>query len=177
MTTRQFTRLVAILALAALAFTACKKGTTNTNNANNTNNTSNTAANKNAPTTPSTGDYSTPSAAFKTFYEAAKGGNIEGIKRSMSKRAMDEITKSAAKENKTVDESLKEMIDGAPSNMPEMRNEKIGGDKATAEMKDDKMDKWEKVYFVKENGQWKIEPDEGKPADMDKMDHGDMDKK
>ncbi|MBV9956968.1 MAG: DUF4878 domain-containing protein, partial [Acidobacteria bacterium] len=162
MKTKQLTRLVAALALSALALTACNKGTgnsNNTNNANNTNATSNSgsAANKNAAaTTSGKGDYSSPTAAMKTFYEAAKGNDTEGIKRSMSKKSLSAMEKAAAKDNKTVDESLKEMIKDAPANQPEMRNEKIEGDKATLEMKDEKMDKWDTVPFVREDGQWKI---------------------
>ena len=179
MTTRPIIRLLAVLAFSAFVLAACKQAanTNNTNNSNNSNTTSNTTANKNTTPPASTGDYSTPTAAFKTFYEAAKANDVEGLKRSFSKRTMEEVTKDAAKSNKTVDESLKEISKDTPVGLPEIRNEKIEGDKATAEMKDDKMDRWIKVYFVKEDGKWKIALDEEKSAGMENMDHGDMDKK
>ena len=148
MKTKQFTRLVVILAFAALAFAACNKG-----------------------------GYATPTAAFKTFYEAAKSNNIEGIKRSMSKKTMEAMTKAAGKENKSVDESLKDMAKDAPSKTPQTRNEKIDGDKATLEVKDDKMDKWDSVPFVKEDGQWKIALLDSMSDAMDKMDTMDPTKK
>jgi len=177
--TRPIIQLLAVLAFSAFALAACKQAanTNNTNNSNNSNTTSNTTVNKNTSPPASTGDYSTPTAAFKTFYEAAKAGDVEGLKRSFSKKTMEEVTKDAAKSNKTVDESLKEISKDTPAGLPEIRNEKIEGDKASAEMKDDKMDKWIKVYFVKEDGKWKIALDEEKSAGMDNMDHGDMDKK
>lgn len=180
MKAKQFTQLLAILALATLTFAACKKGTSNNNNANNTNNsnnTSNTTANTYVPPKPSTGDYSTPTAAFKTFYEAAKANNIEGIKRSLSRKSIEEATKESSKEKKTVDELFQEIVKDAPSKMPDVRNEKIDGDKATIEFKDDKMENYTTAHFVKEDGQWKIALRDESAAGMDNMDHGDMDKK
>lgn len=180
MKTRQFIRLIAIFAFSAIAFTACTKAanTNNSSNSNNSNNTSNMAANNNTPATPSTDDFSTPTATFKTFYEASKANNVESIKRSMSKRTLEEVTKNAVGEKKTVDDLIKEMVKDAPSKAPEMRNEKIDGEKATLEIKDDKMEKFNTVHFVKEDGKWKIAmKDESAAADMDKMDHGDMQKK
>ena len=147
MKTKQFTRLLAILVFAALAFAACNRG------------------------------YSTPTAAFKTFYEAAKSNNIEGIKKSLSKKTMESITKAAAKDNKSVDDSLKDMAKDAPSKVPETRNEKIDGDKATLEVKDDKLDKWDSVPFVKEDGMWKIALLDAMSDALDKMDTMDPTKK
>lgn len=156
MKTKYLTRLG-----AALVLTACNKSATNSNNTNNSNNSnstsnSNTPANKNSSTAATTGDYSTPTAAFQSFYAAVKGNDLDGIKRSISKSAMASLEKDAAKDNKTVDEALKEVVKDAPSSRPEIRNEKIEGDKATIEFKDDKMNTWSPVSFVKEGGQWKI---------------------
>lgn len=175
MKTTRFTQLVIILALCTFALAACKSGTTN--NANNANNTNNTAANKTADTkpaaTPATtakGDYSSPTAAFKSFYDAAKSNDIETMKRSLSRRSMDFMQKGAAKENKSVDDAFKEMNKDAPASAPETRNEAITGDKATLEVKDEKMDKWEKISFAKEDGQWKIALFDEIADAMDKVD-------
>lgn len=174
-------RLAAICALCALALAACNKGTTNTNNANNTNSTSNTnAANTNTTATTTaatTGDYSTPSAAFRTFYDAAKANNVESMKRSMSKKTLEVMEKGAAKEKKSLDDVFKEMNKDAPASVPEIRNEKIDGEKATIEIKDSKMDKWDTVPFVKEGAQWKIALLDEMAAAMEKMDSPDSDKK
>lgn len=177
MKAKQIIRLVAILAIAVFALASCKKAATTTTNTSNSNNSSNTAANKNSAPPAPTGDYSSPTATFKTFYEAAKSNNIDAIKRSMSKKTMDAMTKGAAKDNKSIDDSLKELIKDAPSNNPQTRNEKIEGDKATLEIKDDKMDKWDTVPFVKEDGQWKIALLDAMSDAMDKMDHSGVEKK
>jgi hypothetical protein len=165
--TKRFTQLAAILTLCIFALAGCKSGgnnNNNTGNANNTNATSNTAADKNTPaTTASKGDYSTPSAAVKTFYAAAKRNDLEGVKRSMSKKTMEMLEKSAAVDKKSVNEVLRDSLkDAVPANDPEIRNEQITGDSATLDVKDDKMNDWESISLVKENGEWKI-------AQLDKM--------
>ncbi len=40
--------------------------------------------------------------------------------------------------------------------MPPTRNEKIDGDSATLEVQDEKSKDWEKLYFVKEDDEWKF---------------------
>jgi hypothetical protein len=40
--------------------------------------------------------------------------------------------------------------------MPETRNEKISGDSATMELKNEDANRWDTMYFVKEDGAWKI---------------------
>ncbi|MBC7909489.1 MAG: hypothetical protein H7Y30_03250 [Pyrinomonadaceae bacterium] len=181
MKTKRFTQLAVTLALCTFALAACTSGTTNNaNNANNANNTNaNTAGNKNTATTPGAtakGDFSSPTAAFKSFYDAAKGNDIETMKRSMSKRSMDFMQKGAAKENKSVDDAFKEMNKDAPAAAPETRGETITGDKATLEVKDEKMDKWEKISFAKEDGQWKIAMFDELADAMDKLDSLDKSK-
>jgi hypothetical protein len=165
--TKRFTKIVAILTLCIFALAGCKSGgntNNNTGNTNNTNATPNTAADKNPPTTTaSKGDYSTPTAAVKAFYAAAKSNNLEGVKRSMSKKTMEMLEKSAAVDKKSVDEVLRDTLkDAVPANDPEIRNEQITGDTATLDVKDDKMNDWESISLVKENGEWKI-------AQLDKM--------
>ena len=178
LTIQHYTRFLAIISLAALTLAACAKAGTSTNNSNNTNTASNTASPKTSPTTATaTGDYSTPTSAFRSFYEAAKATNMDGIKRSMSKKTLEELTKSAESQKQTLDDSLKEIVKDAPSNVPQMRNEKIDGEKATLEIKDDKMEKWNTVYMVKEDGQWKIAIRDESAAGMDGMDHPNTEKK
>ncbi len=46
--------------------------------------------------------------------------------------------------------------DDKDEKLPETRNEKITGDTATLEVKNDKTGKWDTLPFVKENGEWKI---------------------
>jgi hypothetical protein len=43
-----------------------------------------------------------------------------------------------------------------PATIPESRNERITGDKATLEVRDIKRDRWEAMTFIREQGQWKL---------------------
>jgi hypothetical protein len=43
-----------------------------------------------------------------------------------------------------------------PTDIPEMRNEKMEGDTATLEIKNAKTESWETIPFVKEGDEWKI---------------------
>jgi hypothetical protein len=70
------------------------------------------------------------------------------------------LEEQAKQSNKTVDEAFKEGMEEAskavPATMPEVRNEKIDGDTATIEVKDDKTGNWETFHLVKEDGEWKV---------------------
>ena len=100
---------------------------------------------------------STPTATFKSFYEASRKKDAAGMKKALSKGTLDMFDKLAKGQNKTTDDVLKEMDkDNKDDKVPETRNEKINGDSATLEVKNDKTDKWDTVPFVKENGEWKI---------------------
>ena len=100
---------------------------------------------------------STPTATFKAFYEASNKKDVAAMKKTLSKGTMDMFDKLAKEQNKTTDEMLKS-FDKEDKNqkMPETRNEKIDGDTATLEVKNDKTNKWDTLPFVKENGEWKI---------------------
>ena len=100
---------------------------------------------------------STPTATFKAFYEASKKKDVPGMKKTLSKGTLDMFDKLAKEQNKTTDEMLKAVDkDDKSDKMPETRNEKITGDTATLEVKNDKTNKWDPLPFVKENGEWKI---------------------
>jgi hypothetical protein len=96
---------------------------------------------------------SSPTAAARAFYDAAKSKDVKGMKNALSKKSLELMESFAKLENKTLDDSLKEN-----SKLPatfEARNEKITGDTATVELKG-QGDKWDTIPFVKEDGQWKI---------------------
>lgn len=104
------------------------------------------------------GGGSSPTAAFTAFYEASKNKDIEGVKKTFSKTTMELFEKQAKEKNKTVDEMFKLGMEQKPmtDKLPEMRNEKINGDDATLEIKDEASGRWDTLTFVKEDGQWKI---------------------
>jgi len=102
---------------------------------------------------------SSPTTTFKTFFEAQKKKDVEGMKKTLSKGSLQMMEKAAKEQNKTVDKALTEGFEspGAKADkMPETRNEKIDGDNATLEVQNEETKKWDKVYFVKEDSEWKI---------------------
>ena len=100
---------------------------------------------------------SSPTATFKSFYEASKKKDAAGMRKALSKGTLDMFDKLAKAQNKSTDDMLKEVDkDDKSEKMPETRNEKITGDTATLEVKNDKTSKWDTLPFVKENGEWKI---------------------
>jgi hypothetical protein len=102
---------------------------------------------------------STPTATFKAFYEASKKKDAAGIKKTLSKGTLDMFEKLAKEQNKSIDDMLKEVDKDdkdKSEKIPETRNEKINGDTATLEVKNDTTGKWETLPFAKENGEWKI---------------------
>jgi hypothetical protein len=100
---------------------------------------------------------STPTATFKHFFEASKKKDPAAIRKTLSKGSLEMFDKIAKEQNKTTDDMLKEVDkDGKSETMPETRNEKIDGDTATLEIKNQKTDKWDTLPFVKEDGEWKI---------------------
>lgn len=102
---------------------------------------------------------SSPTSTFKAFYEAQKKKDVPAMKKTLSKSSLDMMEKAAKAQNKTVDKALTEGFEspaGKADKMPETRNEKIDGDNATLEVQDEDTKKWNKVYFVKEEKEWKI---------------------
>ena len=55
---------------------------------------------------------------------------------------------------KLIDETIKNQI--GKTSAPETRNEKIEGENATLEYKNAATGTWDTIYFVRENGRWKI---------------------
>lgn len=102
---------------------------------------------------------SSPTAAMLSFYEASRNQDTTAMKKYLSKASIDMMEKMAKERNKSLDEYLKDGKLGRGDKdpkVPEVRNEKIDGDKATLEIKDAERDKWETIPFVKEDGSWKI---------------------
>jgi Domain of unknown function (DUF4878) len=170
----RFAALMAItLAATVTLLTGCSKGTSNNTNANTANATTTsaspaaTATQPSSTSTPVTGDSGpSPTSAFTAYYEAIKSKNVEGVKSLFSKGTLNMMEERAKKTNTTVDAVMKEGLEEAskdiPAEIPKSRNEKVDGDKATLEVRNDKQDKWEVVHFAKEDGQWKIAFDEDK---------------
>ena len=98
---------------------------------------------------------STPTATLKAFYEASKKKDATAMKKTLSKGSLDMFEKQAKEQGKSFDDLLKS-DQHTPDKMPETRNEKIDGETATLEVKNDQTNKWDTLPFVKEDGEWKI---------------------
>jgi hypothetical protein len=100
---------------------------------------------------------SSPTATFKSFFDASKKKDVPAMKKALSKGTLDMFDKIAKEQNKTTDDLLKDIDkEDKSEKLPETRNEKINGDTATLEVKNEKTGKWDTLPFAKENGDWKI---------------------
>ncbi len=104
------------------------------------------------------GGNSTPTATFQTFYNAIKNADVAAIKSVMPKKNLEQMESEAKAKGVVLDDTLKvQLLQTAtkfPATMPETRDEKIEGDKATLEFKDG--ESWRKIGFAKEDDGWKV---------------------
>jgi len=105
----------------------------------------------------STAKQTTPTEAGESFYNAVKAKDKATFKSLMSKDSMEILNAAASEKKMTMDDLLDKefFVNAAMPAKIEQRNEKITGDKATTEMKDDKGE-WSPMTFVKEGGMWKV---------------------
>ncbi len=144
----------------ALTLAACGGATNDTVKTNsNGGNVAKTDAAKSETQTKSasTAKQSTPTEAGESFYNAVKAKDKAAFKSLMSKDSMEILNAAATEKKMTMDDLLDKefFINAAMPAKLEQRNEKITGDKATTEMKDDKGE-WSPMTFVKEGGVWKV---------------------
>jgi hypothetical protein len=97
-----------------------------------------------------------PTETLRVLSEASKKKDTAAIKSYLSKGTLNMLEQSAARQQKSVDELLKQE-NGAPfQNLPEIKNEQITGETAVVEVKNDVTGEFEKIPFVKEDGVWKV---------------------
>ena len=100
-----------------------------------------------------------PTATFKTYFEAQQKKDIAAMKQTLSKTSLTMMEASAKEQGTTLDKMIQSQLDNPSSKidkMPETRNEKITGDNATVELHNEEANRWDTMYFVKEDGAWKI---------------------
>ncbi len=82
------------------------------------------------------------------------------MKSLLSKGSLDLIEKSAKAQGTTTDELLRRESSVKIQNAIETRNEKIEGETATVEVKNETSGEFDMtIPFVRENGTWKLAPD------------------
>jgi hypothetical protein len=96
-----------------------------------------------------------PTATVKAFYDAVKARDAAAIKATMSKGSLEMMETFAKASNKSLDDALKEPSSSPPPATFESKDEKITGDTATVQVKDEKGN-WETIPLIKEDGKWKI---------------------
>ncbi|HEY0004799.1 MAG TPA: hypothetical protein VGB17_08295 [Pyrinomonadaceae bacterium] len=111
------------------------------------------------------GSPSSPTITMKAYFEAIRKKDAEGFKKTLSKGSLETLENSAKQKSTTLDAAIKAGLNDPAlaanaASTPEMRNEKINGDAATLEVKNDQTNSWESIPFVKENNEWKIALDQ-----------------
>lgn len=163
--------LTLAVALSVAGVVACNKpAATSGDNKNsaistNTNSTANAAA---APATDTASAAGSPTEVYKTAHVARQKKDIETLKKVFSKDVLEFFGEIGKADKKSLDDMIREMCEKSIPGEPEVRNEKINGDKATVEYKDED-GSWKTMDFVKEDGAWKMTIPKGDP-DKDKDD-------
>lgn len=127
-------------------------------NTNQTNmNSASTKSKANTESNPSSTEISlaTPTEAYKTAYAARKNKDIKNLKRTLSKDMIEFFTMMSEGSDKGIDAELMKLAEKPQNPSDETRNEKINGDKAMLEFRDENGN-WKTMDFIKEDGEWKL---------------------
>jgi len=99
----------------------------------------------------------TPLETLKKYAEAAKNKDITQMKLLLSAATIKLHREQAKTQNVTLDEIVQREIFFAPEQRVfAYRNEKIEGEKATVEVKNN-FGGWDQIFLVRESGNWKID--------------------
>lgn len=159
---------ITMLLLLALVFGACSS-TQTSNTATADQPTSDAKTNNESQPSNQTAASGSPTEVLKMFAEATKKKDVETIKKTLSKGTMAMVEESAKKQNISVDEMLTKVDNSEVKALPEIRNEKIDGDNATVEVKNEATNDYDVMPFVKEDGSWKIALDKFMESMMEKI--------
>lgn len=101
-----------------------------------------------------------PTAALKQYVAASQKQDIAAMKALLSKGSLELIEKSARLQNSSADDLLRREAMVKIQKAPETRNERIEGDAATIEVKNETTGEFDMVMpFVREDGAWKLARD------------------
>ena len=161
-----------LIVIFAIVFTACSTATEDNANTSNTANAENSNGQTDSGNGSETSDGSSenqtdsgsssdsaslsPSETLKVFNKASNDKDVEKIRSVLSKETLEMVDANAKEQGKTFEELIKESDEMPAIETPEIRNEKIDGDKASIEVKNGVTGNFDSVPFVKENGVWKI---------------------
>lgn len=161
----QILLFIAILSFS-IAFAGCGANQPAVNNSTNTNaaNANSVAANgsnNSIPTTKKTEVATTNNAptlapVVTAYYEALKKKDEAGLRKVVSQDTLKGWEADMKAEKKTSLIAFLLELEPAPEKPFEVRNEKIEGDSAVAELRGGSYAVWTPFKFVRENGEWKI---------------------
>ena len=117
--------------------------------------------------TSETAGIDSPAGAVAVFVEGVKARDEEAMRSALSEKTLNRFDKLAEESRKSFFEAVTGENLSEMSAIPELRNEKIDGNRATIEAKDAKSGGWKPVSFVRENGRWKIALFEDLAAEAD----------
>jgi hypothetical protein len=133
------------------------KGSSSANNGTLTPNSRSSSTNSVSSSTnssSSTSNPSTPTEVWKALYAAALRRDMAAMKELLSKAELDEQRHRGNMSDDEILSQIREFIITIFSS--EIGDEKITGDRATVEIRDDATGEWGKLVFFKENGSWKF---------------------
>lgn len=155
-------KLAILIAAVAVIAVACPNNPVNNSPANNSNVGAATpkpveiaTATPGAEVTGEPGSLATPTESYRTAYALRQKKDAQGLKKVLSKEILEFFTEIGKLEKKTLDDMIKELVEKPQAGAPESRNEKITGDRAVIEFKDEKGE-WQQMDFVREDGGWKL---------------------
>ena len=150
--------------LSAMIFLIGCRGSENTNTTTNTRppnvnaattNTNNPLATTKTPEVSTANDAPTIAPLVQSYYAALNKKDEAGAKKYLSQSALKYWEDEAKSEKKTLFAYLLESEEPLAEKR-EIRNEKIEGETAIAEIKGGSLGVWTKIKFVKENDEWKF---------------------
>lgn len=149
---------IILTVFSALLIAACSttQPANQTQNAANTANQTNQPAAENKPAAPAR----SPIETIKALHEAAKKKDPAAIKSYLSEGTNKLLEESAQKQNKQVDELLKEPGAAPFHELPKILGEKIDGQRAVVEVEDSGSKEIAEIPLVIENGEWKVAIDQ-----------------
>lgn len=97
-----------------------------------------------------------PTATMNAYYDALKRKDVEAVKKTLANGYVKMIESAGVASER----AFQPMMERLPATRPATRNEKIDGDRATLEVRNEVEGRWDLVAFVREDGAWRIALDQ-----------------
>jgi hypothetical protein len=118
-------------------------------------NSNNTLATNKAPETSTTNNAPTIAPVVQSYQDALRKKDDAALRKIFAAASLKTAEADMKSEKKTSLSAFISELEPAPEKPFEVRNEKIEGDTATAEIRGGAYANWTPYKFVKENGEWK----------------------